>query len=125
MTRPKYRRTFLPWLVVFACFAIHPSPMYAADGDASNETGTPAAATEGDERAAAGAWARLQDATDPDIVAIRRVLEVLIQDRRRTVVPASIPSVRGGATEVRSLESRIRRLESEIQYLRNRVDRLR
>ncbi len=78
-----------------------------------------------DEKPAAGAWATLQDATDPDIVAVRRVLEVLIQDRRRTVVTVPPRASAETAGDVRSLESRIRRLESEVQYLRSRVDRLR
>lgn len=78
-----------------------------------------------DETQAAGAWATLQEATDPDIVAVRRVLEVLIQDRRRTVVTAPPRASTDSASNVRSLESRIRRLESEVQYLRSRVDRLR
>ena len=77
------------------------------------------------EKRAAGAWATLQEATDPDIVAIRKVLEVLIQDRRPSVVTVAPRSSDQASSEVRSLESRIRRLESEVQYLRSRVDRLR
>ena len=74
------------------------------------------------------AWQRLQQATDPDIVAVRKVLEVLIQDRRPAPQLAQSEVGRVDPMDVgqmRALESRIRRLEGEITQLRAQVNRLR
>ena len=74
------------------------------------------------------AWQRLQQATDPDIVAIRQVLEILIQDRRPAARLAQPEAGRVDPTTVgqtRALEGRIRRLEGEITQLRAQVNRLR
>ena len=74
------------------------------------------------------AWKRLQQATDPDIVAIRQVLEILIQDRRPATPLAQPEAGRVDPMNVgqtRALESRIRRLEGEVTQLRAQVNRLR
>lgn len=73
-------------------------------------------------------WEILQQATDPEIVAIRQVLEVLVQERSpagrligtdaRRIDPME-------ASRERALEDRVRRLESELVRLRAHVDRLR
>lgn len=74
------------------------------------------------------AWKRLQQATDPDIVAIRQVLEVLIQDRR-PATPLAQPELGRvdpmDVGQMRALEGRIRRLEGEVTQLRAQVNRLR
>ncbi len=73
-------------------------------------------------------WEILQQATDPEIIAIRQVLEVLVQEQRpggrligteaRRIDPME-------ASRERALEDRVRRLESELVRLRAHVDRLR
>ena len=112
----KPRRSKLLWLVMSIVVA---APAFGVEEQPVPDEAEP------DEKQAAGAWATLQEATDPDIVAVRRVLEVLIQDRRPTVVTVTPRASADTASDVRTLESRIRRLESEVQYLRSRVDRMR
>ncbi len=73
-------------------------------------------------------WEILQQATDPEIIAIRQVLEVLVNEQRpegrligteaRRIDPME-------ASRERALEDRVRRLESELVRLRAHVDRLR
>ena len=73
-------------------------------------------------------WEILQQATDPEIVAIRQVLEVLVQERSpagRLIGPDARRIDPMEASRERALEDRVRRLESELVRLRAHVDRLR
>lgn len=73
-------------------------------------------------------WEILQQATDPEIVAIRQVLEVLVQERSpagRLIVTEARRIDPMEASRERALEDRVRRLESELVRLRAHVDRLR
>ena len=75
------------------------------------------------------AWQRLQQSNDPDVVAIRQVLEALIQDRRTTDGPEPQLEARRvdpmDVGRVNALENRLRRLESEFGQLRAKVNSMR
>ncbi len=73
-------------------------------------------------------WEILQQATDPEIVAIRQMLEVLVQEHRPGVRLIGTEARRIDPMEAsreRALEDRVRRLENELVRLRAHIDRLR
>lgn len=77
------------------------------------------------EPESAGPWALLQEATDPEIVALRDLLLELFRSR---AAAAGAPSPRVAVVDpgqVRRLEDRIRSLEQELRRLRSQVEQLR
>ena len=83
------------------------------------------------------AWQRLQQATEPDIVAIRQILDILLQEHRPLTQPVAQtdgndsprPESRLDDTanlrRVRELEDRVRRLEGEMRQVNSQLTRLR
>ncbi len=104
-------------ILVSTLVMLTPPALGAATGDSDQTESEPSA------------WQRLQQATDPDIVAIRKVLEVLIQDRPVAVSSTSQPEARRvdpmDVGRMSALENRVRRLESDLGQLRAKVSQMR